>query len=304
MSKEIILVLVLIALNMIIGFLVFLYGMMQKKEVRTTYLMLSWFILFVPILGVIYLIIGSVITFLKRKKYVDMSEVSFSQDRDQIILPPDEESELNYVPIEDAIAVSDTTSLRRLVLDTLRNSSLKSISYLSACMNSKDSETSHYAASIIMDILSECRSNAQQMLEQMQKNPEDVEISLITLEYIYDILSSDLMNDIEQKTYIYLFDMVGENLFTNNLWYMTETHYLWLTDMLLSIKDYNLAQKWVKRGSKYRPNLLDTYKAILHLYFEQRNVDSFFSTLEELKKSDIVVDDEVLNLFRIYQRAI
>jgi len=293
-------VLAILAGNYLIVLIVFIAAFFQKKEQRSTVFMLSWFLFIVPFFGLLYLLLGRFISYLNRKKNVDMSDVSFSQEREKLILPPDKETEMNYVPIQDAMAVSDTTSLRRLLLDTLRGNAKRTISSIAVAMNSKDTETSHYAASIILDALSECRLTAQNMIWQMQKNPEDVEINLLTLEYIHDILNLKIMNNVEQKSYIYILDNVAENLFTHNLWYMTATHYLWMTDLFLSVKDYNMADKWVTRAGTYRPYMLDSFKANLHLYFEQKNQTAFFDCLNELKNSDILVDEEILSLFRLY----
>lgn len=293
-------IVVILGINLLISLVVFIWTFFQEKDRRSTIVMLSWFLLIVPLVGLVFILSSRFLLFLKRGKNVDMSDVSFSQEREKLILPPDRETEMNYVPIEDAMAVSDTSSLRRLVLDTLRNNAKKTLSYIKVAMNSNDTEVSHYAASIIMDALSEYRSTSQNMIEQMQKNPEDVEMNLLVLEYIYDVLSLKIMNDIEQRSYIYILDNVAENLFTNNLWYMTATHYLWLTDMFISIKDYEMADKWVTRAGIYRPNMLDTYKANLHFYFEKQNYSAFFECLNELSNTDIVVDEEILNLFRLY----
>ncbi len=297
-------VLIILILNTIIGFMVFIVALFKKKDQRITLFLLSWFIFIIPLCGLMYLLTGLLISFLNRKKNVDMSEVSFSQDREKLILPPDQETEMNYVPIQDAMAVSDSGSLRRLLLNTLRNNAKRSVSSIAVAMNSKDTETSHYAASIILDALSECRSTAQNMLDQMQKHPEDVEMNLLTLEYIHEILSMKIMNDIEQRTYIYILNDVAENLFTNNLWYMSAAHYLWMTDLFISIQDNNMADQWVSRAGVYRPYMLDTYKAYLHLYFEQQNRTAFFHCLKELRDSDITVDEEIMSLFRLYEENV
>ncbi len=297
-------VLIILILNSFLAFVVFIMALFQRKGQQGTLLMLSWFIFIVPLCGTVYLLIGHFISFLNRKKNVDMSDVSFNQDREKLILPPDQETEMNYVPIQDAMAVSDTSSLRRLLLDTLRNNAKKTISSIAVAMNSRDTETSHYAASIILDALSECRSTAQNMIDQMQKHPEDVEMNLLTLEYVHEILSMKIMNDIEQRTYIYIMNDIAENLFTNNLWYMTATHYLWMTDLFISIQDNNMADKWVSRAGMYRPYMLDTYKAHLHLYFEQQNRTAFFDCLDELRESDITVDEEIIGLLRLYKEGL
>ncbi len=293
-------VLVILILNSLIAMIVFIVALTRKREQRSTVLLLSWFLFIVPLFGLLYILLGRFISFLNRKKDVDMSDISFSQEREKLILPPDRETEMNFVPIQDAMAISDTASLRRLLLDTLRNNARRTISSVAVAMNSKDTETSHYAASIILDALSECRSAAQNMLEQMQKNPEDAEMSLLTLDYIHDILSMKIMNDVEQRSYVYILDHVAENLFTHNLWHLTATHYLWLTDMFLSVKDYNMADKWVTRAGAYRPNMLDTFKANLHLYYEQQNQTAFFDCLNELRDSEVIADEEIMSLFRLY----
>lgn len=229
-----------------------------------------------------------------------MSDVSFSQERENLILPPNQEAEMNYVSIHDAIAVSDTASLRQLLLDTMLSNAKRKVSSIAIAMNSNDTESSHYAATMIMDLLSELRSVSQDMIENMKKLPEDVEMNLLTFDFIYEFLSLKIMSDVEQESYIYTLNDVAENLFTYNLWYMTATHYLQVTDMFLSIKDYAMAEKWCQRAEKYRPNMLDTYKAKLHLYFEQHNYNEFFECLDSLRNSDISVDKETIDLIRIY----
>lgn len=292
-------VLLILILNSLIALIIFIMALFQKGQ-RNTKLMLSWFIFIVPFFGLLYIILGLFFSFLSRKKNVDMSDISFSQEREKLVLPPDSETEMNYVPIQDAMAVSDNSSLRRLLLDTLRNNAKKTISSIAVAMNSRDTETSHYAASIILDALSECRTTAQNLIEQMRKHPEDVELNLLALDYIHEILNMKIMNEVEQKSYIYIMDNVAENLFQHNLWYMTATHYLWMTDLFISVKNYDMADKWVSRAGLYRQYMLDTYKAYLHLYFEQQNQTAFFDCLSELRESNIIVDEEIMNLFRLY----
>ncbi len=293
-------VLVIIILNTLIALSVLIMAFLKKKEVRSSMLMLAWFIFIVPLIGILFILLGRLISWLNRKKNVDMSEVSFSQDREKLVLPPDQETEMNYVPIQDALAVSDTESLRKLLLDALRNNAKKTVSSIAAAINSKDTEASHYAASVILDALSEFRATAQSMLEQMHKLPEDVEMNLLTFEYIYDVLSMKIMTQIEQESFIYTLNTVAENLFIHNLWYMTASHYLYMTDLFISIKDYILAEQWAQRAFRYRPDVLETYKASLHLYFDQHDQKAFFECLNRLRDSDIIIDEEILNLFRLY----
>ena len=295
-------VLIICIMNTLAALAVFIVACLRKRGQRSTLFLIAWFIFIVPFLGLLSLGLSYMMGYLTRKKKVDLSDVSFSQEREKLVLPPDQETEINYVPIQDAMAVSDTASLRQLLLNTLRDNAKRSVGSIAIAMNSRDTETSHYAASVILDALSEFRSTAQEMLSHLQKLPEDVEMNLLTLDYIHEVLGMKIMTGVEQEAYIYTLNDVAETLFKNNLWYMTATHYLWMTDLFLSIKNYNEADKWVVRANRYRPNMLDTYKANLHLHYSSRNQAAFFHSLNELMDSDVVADEEILNLIRLSGR--
>lgn len=293
-------VLMILTINTIIAIAIFIMAFFQNKELRSSWIMLSWFIMIVPFIGGLYILICMMISFLRRKDNIDLTALTFSHEREKSIQAPEQDTEMNFVPIQDAMAVSDVASLRKLLLDVLRDNAKKTVSSITAVLKSEDTEASHYAASIITDSLSEFRSTVQNMIIQMNRLPEDVEINLLALEYIYEVLSLKIMTDIEQESYVYTLNTIAENLYTNNLWYMTATHYLWMTDMFLLIKDYNMAELWASRSSRYRPDYLDTYKANLHLYYAKRDQEAFFQCLNELRQTNITVDEEVLNLFRLY----
>jgi len=292
-------VVTILVLNNLAAFVILLLALLNNRK-RNTLMMLSWFIFIVPLAGAIYLLIGLLINYIIRKRNVDMSDVSFSQEREKLILPPNKDAEMNYVPIHDAIAVSDTASLRKLLLDTMLSNAKRKLSGIAIAMNSNDTESSHYAATMVMDALAKLRPAAQDMVERLKKTPEDVEMNLLTFDFIYEFLDLKIMSGIEQVSYMYTLDGVAENLFIHNLWYMTATHYLKLTDLFITINDYATAEKWCSRAEKYRPYMLDTYKAKLHLLYNQRNYKEFLKCLNSLKNSEILVDDEIIDLFRIY----
>lgn len=293
-------VLIILVLNTLSAFVILLLACFKFKEKRKTWMMLSWFIFIVPLAGIVYLLTGFLINYIIRRRNVDMSDVSFSQEREKLILPPNQEAEMNFVPMHDAIAVSDVASLRKLLLDAMLSNAKRKLSSIAIAMNSSDTESSHYAATMVMDALAKLRPAAQDMVERLKKFPEDVEMNLLTFDFIYEFLQLKIMSGIEQEAYTYTLDDVAENLFTYNLWYLTATHYLKLTDLFISIKDFGTAQKWCRRAEKYRPHMLDTYKAKLHLLFNQHNYKDFLECLNSLKDSEILVDDEIIDLIRVY----
>lgn len=291
---------IILSINFILAFLIFIYAILIKKEESSTLFMMSCFVLFVPLVGFIFIVLSSSLNYLFHKKNADLSSISFSQDREKLVLSPDYEKEINYVPLHDAISISDNASLRNLLLNTMLSSAKIKVSNISVAISSDDTEASHYAATVMMDVLSELQSVAQNLIENLQKFPEDVELNILTFDYLYELIELNIMSSIEQEAYIHTLNDVAENLFKNNLWYMTADNYLKMTELFITISDYNMAYKWSSRADKYRPDTLETYKAKLHLYYEQHNNKAFFECLDELKNSSIIVDKEILDLFHTY----
>ena len=290
----------ILIINLFLAILMVLYAIFIKKDEDGTLFLMSCFILFVPLVGPIFLLFISLLNHLFHMKNADLSNISFSQEREYLIFSPDYEKEINYVPLHDAISISDNTSLRNLLLNTMLSSAKVKVSNISVAIASEDTEASHYAATIMMDVLSELQSAAQNLIENLEKFPEDVEMNILAFDYLYELLELNIMSSIEQEAYVHTLNDVAENLFKYNLWYMTADHYLKMTELFISISDYNMAYRWSLRAEKYRPDTLETYKAKLHLYYVQNDNKAFFEYLDELKNSSIIVDKETLDLFHTY----
>ncbi len=69
---------------------------------------------------------------------------------------------------------------------------------------------------------------------------------------------------------------------------------------LLEIKDYENSEKWCIRLAEQYPDRLSAFTCKLKLYFIVRNREAFFQTLDALKRSDVVIDSETLELIRTF----
>lgn len=299
MDWSVIVILILLAVNTIVVMAILLSALALPKGGRSTRVVYALIFLACPVVGVTAFSCMQLLNFLFRDQRLDTSNLSFNKDREQALLPPDADTEMNYVPILDALVTQDNSSLRRLLLDLLKNKTVFSASSVSKAVTSKDAETSHYAASAITDFLSEFRSKAQSMLLRIRQSPFDVTLNISALEYLNQTLNMHVMDEIEQRSYIYTTDGVAENLYTNNKWFMTSEHYLWMTDQLISIKDYHAAAKWVERAQLCRPMELSTFKCAIHLYYASQDHEKLYQTIDALKRSNIWIDKELLDLLRM-----
>ena len=141
---------------------------------RRAYVIRFVVMLLCPVVGPLFFFGSHLVFFLFFRREVDLADVIFSKERTRQHLKADEERERNIVPVEEALAVSDQKNLRGLMLNVLRGDIQESLESITLALDSEDSETSHYAASVLRDELNEFRTYVQKLYGEM-KNEEDDE---------------------------------------------------------------------------------------------------------------------------------
>ncbi len=68
----------------------------------------------------------------------------------------------------------------------------------------------------------------------------------------------------------------------------------------MEIGEFESARKWCLRLAEQFPEELCAYTCRLKLYFLLKDREAFFETLNALKKSDVVIDSETLEMIRIF----
>ena len=70
--------------------------------------------------------------------------------------------------------------------------------------------------------------------------------------------------------------------------------------MLLDVKDYEKCEKWSNRLKIQYPKNLSSYTTQMKLYFSCGEREKFFQVMNELKVSDIAIDNETLEVIRVF----
>ena len=68
----------------------------------------------------------------------------------------------------------------------------------------------------------------------------------------------------------------------------------------LEVKDYEHSEKWCLRMAEQFQEELPSYTCRLKLYFARQDREVFFETLDALKKSNVIIDSETLELIRVF----
>lgn len=254
-----------------------------------------------PLIGPLFFLFVWFCYYLLFHQDVDLEDVVFSKERVETHLMADEELEGNMVPIEEALVVCDKDNLRSLMMNVVRGDVEKSLSSIALALNSEDSETSHYAATVLRDALNEFRQQVQELYIAMNRKEQGWDdYACILVEYMQKILSQGVFQENEQEEFIDQMEQACLLLYEQMYYRLKPTYIQWLCDLLLGVRRYDHMQKWCERSRDLYPNELSTYVCYLKYYFTVEKKKEFFEELDRLKHSDIVIDRETLELIRTF----
>lgn len=299
--------LLILIINFILAIIYLVWGVFRLKNKkkdrghRAKYIMLSFIILICPLVGVLFLTFSHCLYILFSKRNVDMRDVSFAREKIKVYVEADVERDINMAPMHEVLLVSDTKRRRKMLLDVLKKDVRKSLGTIAMALENPDSETSHYAASVLMDALSEFKGTVQNMLVKQKNDPEDYELGMLLFEYISKVLIQNIFSEEEKRSYVYTLEEVAENIFRYYPDRMEGWQYRRMIDFLVEICEYPIAEKWAKRAMKYRDNQLDIYIGCLKLFFSYGDRDAFLDCINRLKKTGIVINKETMDLIRIFE---
>ena len=316
LSREEQIFLLVLIINTVIAVIYFLVGILimvpvrgrKKKEEterlrdnRRTYLIRFIVMLLCPVFGIVFFFVSHLLFLTIFRRKVDLEDVVFSKERVRTQLKADEDRERNLVPIEEAIVINDNKSLREVMLNTVKGDIKDFLSAISMALDTEDSESAHYAASILSFELDEFRLEVERLYEEIkEEEPGETGAERKLRDYMNVILKQKVFTDPEQKRYVRMMADVAETFFEKNPLEITQEQYENVCLRLMEIREYEKSEKWCLRLSEQYPDQLSSYTCKLKLYFVIKNREAFFQTLDGLKASDVVIDNETLELVRIF----
>lgn len=268
---------------------------------RRAFLIKFIIMLLCPVIGPLFFIVTYLLDKILFWTAPDLEDVIFSKDRVKIQLKADEERVRNMVPLEEALAINEKKNLRMVMMNMVKGEIQDSLAAIALALDSEDSESSHYAASVMTDELNEFRTKVHTLSQEIEKEKEEeTAFEELLIDYMNHVLKLQIFTPIEQKRFVHLMADTAEKLRGKNMSKLKEEQYEGVCLRLMEIKDYANSEKWCSWLAEQYPKQLSAYTCRLKLYFTLQNREAFFSTLNELKKSDVVIDRETLELIRVF----
>lgn len=291
----------LLVINFIVVVIYVIWNHLRGKEKNLSTWMKAIVMLLCPVVGPMFLCAAFLLYKLFMSQAMGSSDVVFSKERVKTFIPPDEERGRNMVSIEEALEVTDKKSLRTFMMNVIRGDYRKYLSSIALALNNEDTETAHYAASILQDVLGEFRENVQEKYQLSQMEDEQqVQHCIELIEYMNPILEQKILTNLEQNSMIERMDEVLEKAWSLEPEKISSVVYEKLCARLMEIPDYEKCGKWAQRSMEQYPGVLSSYTCQLKLFFSNGDKENFFRVMNELKASDITIDKETLELIRIF----
>ena len=278
----------------------FIQCRIREKSVKE-YMIRMVIMLMCPVVGPMFFAVIKLIGVLFFRQNVDLADVIFSKERVTTYLHADEEQESNVVPIEEALVICDKGNLRNLMMNVVRGDVEESLASIALALNSDDSETSHYAATVLRDVLNDFRAHTQELFIVMNRNEKDsCEYACLLIEYMNGVLKQEVFQEAEQRSFVDMMEKACDYLYERDWRRLTPQYIGWLCDLFLKIQSYDKMKLWSDRGRDMYPAELIIYVCYLKYYFTVGKKKQFFEELDRLKQSDIVIDKETLELIRTF----
>ena len=308
MTRAGIVFLIVVIINCLIAAVYLLWYLVFKRDQdnRKQYIMHTVIMVLCPVIGPLFFLCGFLKYHFLRFGDRDLSDVEFSKSRHNPRLKADEERERNIVPVEEAILISDKEKKRKNMLNVLLGETDDALSSIAMALNSDDSEVAHYAASFLQSKLDLFRENvrrAMQIIQEKESSEEPcIEDILALIRYMEQLLKQKVLTQLEQTDYVGQMEGLCQKVYDTAKDQIDPICYSGICRLLIDLKAYDRAEVWGERFAAQYPDQLQAYKLRMRLYFEMEEKDKFFETLDQLKSSNVVIDNQTLKLIRMVQQ--
>ncbi len=248
-----------------------------------------------PILGFVFLMVIDIGLKSKGKEHdFDFNQISSSSKYSIFDL----NNKRDIVPIQEALILNDNIVKRDLVINMVKDKRLNNINGLKLALQDEDTETSHYAASAIMQIKSEFENKIKEISVKYAQNNNDSELIKEYINILKDYIDSGLM---EKQMEIRLKNDYSKLLAQIiNLGIKEKDYYIMKINIDLDMEDYQQARYFCNLFLDKFEKLEDPYLLYMKLYYRLKDYNMLNKKMEELVELPISLSNEALNKIRFW----
>ena len=259
-----------------------------------------FFFLMLPVLGLgIYFIPRFMLAINKNIGY-DRDSLVKRIDTEHVPQMPVVREELNTIAVGDAMAVSNNTEKRQLMLKQLKKDETDNYKLVLDAGKDEDSETAHYVAAAKMEAYRNKFVEILKIKNKISEDNADPEMVVELLEKMELYIDSELLAEKEalmyKNEYCQLFSKADD--FVKRQFTIREyTKYI---SYLVDMDQYDKVQEfWNPEDEKMACE--DNFMRMMEIHYRHKNKEKFYTCMEQLKKSKIVLSSNGLETIRFWE---
>lgn len=253
-----------------------------------------------PVVGMLCFLFSFLSGLVLREKAVDYENLSIDKTRKKFLQPVDKERELEMLPLEEVLAVSNTRDKRRAMLNMLRLEGRENLTLVRKAAENDDSETSHYAATALTDALGRFTTELNGLQVAYDKDRTNLQANQELLDAVLRILNSGGLLKVEENKYLYMLIGLVQNLDKNHPEAITPAYYAAMVRALHNVGRFREAEEWAELSLARQPETESSYLNVMYIKYSLDKGEEFDAALKQLTRSSISLSEDGLRIVRFW----
>jgi hypothetical protein len=292
-------VLWLIICNVLLSVLVLVWDLLRGKGAYS--LVHFCIMLFCPVVGPLYFL-GEFIFALvfTKQKELAYRDISFDSTRHDKKIKGVFLEEVDILPLDEAFSISNKKDRRRALLTTIKRDFEANIPSVRRGINNDDSETSHYAASLILTLNTRYLNLLQKARLEHERTENQPQAARHYLDVLSEYLRSNIIDEVDSEKYVKIFVDTLSWLFANYADVVAQEDYVFVISLLIDYKQYEKAAMWIARGLRAFPESDMIHYLQMKMFYAMRDKVRFLTALNNIMSSNINISNKTLQLIRFF----
>lgn len=211
--------------------------------------------------------------------------------------------ELDVIPIEDALLVSEHQDRRRVMIDVLKQDATRYVEILQRAVSNEDTETSHYAVSAIMEVKRKLLIALQDLSVKYENHKDDVYLARTYAEVLKGYIRSGFMDERTLIKYRYEYLDVLRNLTAQTGGPDSEWAYQEKVGVELELGLLSDAESTGIQYIEKHPMSEEAYLSLIRVYYVTKSPSKLCETIGKLKQTPVRLSNRALTIVRFWSEG-
>ncbi len=257
--------------------------------------------LLIPFSGFLFALISVIYEITnKENDKIDLRGIMSREEKEEnIISHYNYDEKINIVPLEEALLIDNVQVKRHLMLEVLKSDASKYVKQLKLAINDNDSETSHYAASAMLEIKRQFENIIKELIVKYEKNKQNDSITIELIRTIYHYMKMDLMDSNSKFKFAYILGNAGQELIKRNN-EIDSVVFKEIMETFIELKEFVRAIDVGYIYLKSHTSFEEPYLLLMKVYYIQNKKEAFLDILSTLRKSPVKLSNNAITLVRYW----